>query len=60
MTACVCKRGSAHFSRFEIQDVGCDQSKGRVAGETLSGCWSYGRFWLRHLVEYEAFSQSGR
>jgi hypothetical protein len=60
MTGCVCEQGGARFTEFETQDVGCDETEGRFADVTLKRCRSCGRLWLRYLVEYEAFSRSGR
>ena len=60
MTGCVCEQGGARFTQFETQDVGCDETEGRFADVTLDRCRSCGRVWLRYLVEYEAFSRSGR
>jgi hypothetical protein len=60
MTGCVCEQGGARFTEFETQDVGCDETEGRFADVTLNRCRSCGRLWLRYLVEYEAFSRSGR
>lgn len=54
MTGCVCEQGSARFSQFETQGVGCDETEGRFADVTLNRCRSCGRLWLRYLVEYEA------
>lgn len=60
MTGCVCEQGSARFNEFETKDVGCDETDGRFADVTLNRCRTCGRTWLRYLVEYEAFSRSGR
>lgn len=59
-TSCVCEDGNARFSEFETRDVGCDETEGRFADVTLNRCRTCGRLWLRYLVEYEAFSRSGR
>jgi hypothetical protein len=60
MTGCVCEHGGARFTEFESRDVGCDETEGRFAAVTLNRCRTCGRTWLRYLVEYEAFSRSGR
>ena len=60
MTGCVCEQGGARFTEFESRDVGCDETEGRFAEVTLNRCRTCGRTWLRYLVEYEAFSRSGR
>ena len=60
MTGCVCEQGGARFTEFESRDVGRDETEGRFADVTLNLCRTCGRTWLRYLVEYEAFSRSGR
>jgi hypothetical protein len=60
MTGCVCEQGGARFTEFECRDVGRDETEGRFADVTLNRCRTCGRTWLRYLVEYEAFSRSGR
>ncbi len=60
MSGCVCEQGGTSFTEFEIQEVGCDESQGRFAEVTLNLCRTCGRTWLCYLVEYEAFSRSGR
>ena len=60
MTGCVCEQGGARFTEFESRDVGRDETEGRFADVTLNRCRTCGRTWLRYLVEYEAFSRSGR
>jgi hypothetical protein len=59
-TGCACEQGSASYRQFESRDLGCDQTEGRFAEVTLTRCRTCGRLWLRYLVEYEAFSRSGR
>jgi hypothetical protein len=60
LTGCACEHGSASYRRFESRDLGCDETDGRFAEVTLDRCRTCGRLWLRYLVEYEAFSRSGR
>src|SRR5665213_1642351 len=60
MTGCVCEQGGARFTEFESRDAGRDETEGRFADVTLNRCRTCGRTWLRYLVEYEAFSRSGR
>lgn len=60
MTGCVCEQGNASFKEFESRPLGCDESDGRYADVTLNRCRTCSRVWLRYMVEYEAFSRSGR
>jgi hypothetical protein len=60
MTGCACEQGTARFTQFESRNVGCDETEGRFADVTLERCKTCRRLWLRYLVEYEAFSRSGR
>ena len=60
MTGCVCEQGSARFNEFDAKAVGCDETEGRFAEVTLNRCRTCNRLWLRYMVEYEAFSRSGR
>ncbi len=60
MTRCVCEQASARHTQFESHEVGCDATQGRFAEVTLNRCRTCGQLWLRYLVEYEAFSRSGR
>jgi len=45
---------------YELAEVGVDETNGRYGEVTLRTCRGCGRIWLHYLVEYEAFSQSGR
>ena len=60
MTGCVCEQGSAPYTQFESRNLGCDETEGRFADVSVNRCRSCSRLWLRYLVEYEAFSRSGR
>lgn len=60
MTGCACEQGSAPFTQFDSRSVGCDETDGRYADVTLYRCRTCARIWLRYMVEYEAFSRSGR
>ena len=60
MTGCACEQGSARFTQFDTKPLGCDETEGRFADVTLNRCRACHRLWLRYLVEYEAFSRSGR
>ena len=60
MTGCICEQGSARFAQFDAKPVGCDETEGRFADVTLNRCRTCDRLWLSYLVEYAAFSRSGR
>jgi hypothetical protein len=57
---CVCLDAGAPFNTFETRALGCDETDGRFGQATLDRCRRCGRIWLRYVVEYEAFSRSGR
>lgn len=59
-TGCLCEQADASYSQFETEVLGCDETEGRFADVTLNRCRTCRRLWLRYLVEYEAFSRSGR
>jgi hypothetical protein len=60
LTGCACEQAGASYRQFESRDLGCDETEGRFAEVTLDRCRTCGRLWLHYLVEYEAFSRSGR
>jgi hypothetical protein len=43
-----------------MTDLGIDERNGRFGQVTLHQCRACGARWLHYLVEYEAFSRSGR
>lgn len=43
MTGRVCEQGSARFTKFETNDVGCDETEGRFADVSLNRCRTCGR-----------------
>lgn len=57
---CRCLTPPFDYRDFESQDVGVDETKGRFGAVSIETCKLCGRKWLRYLVEYEAFSKSGR
>ena len=62
MTAdCGClELGPRHPDIIRERDVGRDETDGRFADVDVIRCARCRRLWLRYLVEYEAFSRSGR
>jgi len=49
------------FDRYNIvKHLGVDKTHGRFGEVELWQCKNCGRFWLHYLVEYEAFTGSGR
>ena len=44
----------------EVTDLGVDRRNGRFGEVRLHRCAACGARWLHYLVEYEAFSRSGR
>jgi len=47
-------------TEFEVSFWGVDNSNGRFAEISLEICIYCGTKWLNYLIEYEAFSKSGR
>jgi hypothetical protein len=58
---CICLNGPLRFDQYdEISYIGVDETNGRYGDVTLKQCKHCGRYWLHYLVEYEAFTGSGR
>jgi hypothetical protein len=58
---CDCLRAPLPFDQYEqILNVGTDETNGRFGEVSVRRCKRCGRYWLHYLVEYEAFSKSGR
>jgi hypothetical protein len=60
LTPCDCENLHAHTNGAETKDLGVDLRNGRSGHVTLHRCPACGAQWLHYLVEYEAFSRSGR
>jgi len=60
MTACRCARPPFLYTDYDSRPVGIDTTNGRYGEVTIETCRHCGALWLRYLVEYEAFSRSGR
>lgn len=49
------------FQAYEkVRFIGIDTTNGRFGEVNLWQCRKCGRYWLHYLVEYEAFTGSGR
>jgi hypothetical protein len=58
---CACVEvGPRHPDLIRERDLGRDETDGRYADVDLIRCALCRRLWLRHQVEYEAFTRSGR
>ncbi|MBL7747598.1 MAG: hypothetical protein JNM19_09250 [Chitinophagaceae bacterium] len=57
---CKCFIPPLHYTDYEKTYWGVDTTNGRFAEITLEVCVHCGTKWLNYLVEYEAFSKSGR
>ncbi len=57
---CSCMNPPFDYRDFIATEVGVDMTEGRYADVTIETCRHCGSVWLRYLVEYEFFSQSGR
>jgi len=58
--ACDCEHVHTSDPGSETTDLGTDLRNGRSGQVTLHRCRACGAPWLHYLVEYEAFSRSGR
>jgi hypothetical protein len=60
MAECRCMTPPFDYRDFESERVGVDETKGRHGEVSIETCRHCGAKWLHYLVEYEAFSESGR
>jgi hypothetical protein len=57
---CKCFAPPLHYTDYQISYIGVDETNGRFAEVTLQTCIHCGAKWLNYLVEFEAFTKSGR
>jgi hypothetical protein len=57
---CGCLERGPRWGGFDEVFVGVDRTNGRFGEVSIRTCRTCGRRWLHYLVEYEAFSGSGR
>ncbi len=58
---CPCLDAPLASDQYEVvAHLGVDTTHGRYGEVTIRRCRHCGRWWLHYLVEYEAFSGSGR
>ena len=58
---CICLNEPLTFDQYnEVKFVGVDETNGRFGEVHIWQCKHCGQHWLYYLVEYEAFSKSGR
>lgn len=61
MTDCAClSAGPRMPDVVDKRYIGCDKTAGQFADVTIRRCSRCRRLWLQYMVEYEAFSASGR
>lgn len=48
------------YKDFEIRSIGTDSTNGRYGEVSVHTCKKCNSLWLHYIVEYEAFSKSGR
>jgi hypothetical protein len=60
MPECHCMTPPFHYLDFDSETLGIDETNGRFGEVSVQTCKACGRKWLHYLVEYEAFSKSGR
>jgi len=50
-----------NFNQYnKVKFIGVDETNGRFGEVSIWQCKTCGRYWLHYLVEYEAFTGSGR
>jgi hypothetical protein len=49
-----------HCADFDSESIGVDETNCRFGEVSVETCKTCGSKWLRYLVEYEAFTGSGR
>jgi hypothetical protein len=57
---CICMKPPFHHADFDSTEIGVDKTHGRFGQVSIETCKRCQRKWLHYLVEYEAFSRSGR
>ncbi|MEM1309320.1 MAG: hypothetical protein AAGF98_07445 [Cyanobacteria bacterium P01_H01_bin.153] len=60
MKDCHCMTPPFHYTHFDSQYLGVDETNGRYGDVSIETCKACGSKWIHYLVEYEAFSSSGR
>ncbi len=57
---CRCNKPPVNCCDYDISFLGIDPTNGRFADVTIERCTHCGNLWINYLVEFEAFSGSGR
>ena len=57
---CECFSPDAKFFLFDKYYIGVDETNGRFGDVSIYCCKKCSRLWLHYLVEFEAYSKSGR
>lgn len=57
---CKCEMPPLNYRDYISSELGIDHTKGRYGEVTIEQCRRCKRKWIRYLVEYESFSNSGR
>ena len=58
---CICLNEPLTFDQYnKVKFIGIDETNGRFGEVNIWQCKRCGQHWLHYLVEYEAFSKSGR
>ena len=60
MAKCICMSPPFFYKNFDEQFIGTDMTDSRYGEVTIKICKKCDRKWLHYLVEYEAFTESGR
>ena len=57
---CICLHPPFYFKDYESTEIGTDLTNSRYGTVSIKKCLKCNKLWLHYLVEYEAFSRSGR
>lgn len=57
---CVCEKLPPNYKNYNSSYLGQDATNGRFADVIIEKCIHCKRNWIKYMVEFEAFSKSGR
>jgi hypothetical protein len=60
MNECKCMTPPFNYTDFDTKFIGIDETNGRFGEVSVKTCKLCGSEWLHYLVQYEAFTASGR
>jgi hypothetical protein len=57
---CHCSEPTFNYTDYASKHVGVDETNGRHGDVTIQQCRSCGALWLKYLLEWEWYAESGR